>query len=61
VVIKTLTRDFKETVTARAQRKSEFTAALLDEAVSLFSNGEIETARLILQDFVNHNLIFSAG
>ena len=45
-----LTRDFKETVNARVQRDSEFTIALLDEAISLFLNGEPETARLILRD-----------
>jgi hypothetical protein len=48
-----LTRDFKETVNARVQRDSEFTIALLDEAISLFLNGEPETARLILRDIGN--------
>jgi len=45
-----LTRDFKETLNARVQRDSAFAAALLDEAISLFLNGEPETARLILRD-----------
>jgi DNA-binding phage protein len=53
-----LTRDFKETVNARAQREPEFAAALLDEAVSLFLNGEPETARLILRDLVNATVGF---
>jgi DNA-binding phage protein len=56
----TLTRDFKETVNARAQREPEFAAALLDEAVSLFLNGEPETARLILRDLVNATVGFEA-
>jgi hypothetical protein len=43
-----LTRDFTETVNARVQRDPEFAIALLDEAISLFLNGEPETARLIL-------------
>lgn len=47
-----LTRDFKETVNARVQKDSEFAIALLDEAISLFLNGEPETARLILRDTV---------
>ena len=47
-----LTRDFKETVNARVQRDSALAAALLDEAISLFLNGEPETARLILIDVV---------
>ncbi|HBK66313.1 MAG TPA: transcriptional regulator, partial [Cyanobacteria bacterium UBA9226] len=42
-----LTRDFKETINARVQRDHEFAVALLNEAASLFLNGEPETARLI--------------
>lgn len=53
-----LTRDFKETVNARVQRDSTFAAALLDEAISLFLNGEPETARLILRDLVNATIGF---
>lgn len=53
-----LTRDFKETVNLRVQQDSEFATALLNEAVSLFLNGEPETARLILRDIVNATLGF---
>lgn len=53
-----LTRDFKETVNARVQKDSEFAIALLDEAISLFLNGEPETARLILRDIVNATVGF---
>jgi hypothetical protein len=48
-----LTRDFKETINARVQSDSAFAEALLNEAVSLFLNGEPETARLILRDLAN--------
>jgi DNA-binding phage protein len=48
-----ITRDFQETINARVQREPEFAKALLDEAASLFLNGEPETARLILRDLVN--------
>ena len=48
-----ITRDFKETINARVRREPEFAKALLDEAASLFLNGEPETARLILRDLVN--------
>ena len=48
-----ITRDVKETVNARVKRDPEFAKALLDEAASLFLNGEPETARLILRDLVN--------
>jgi DNA-binding phage protein len=56
--IMTLTRDVKETVNARIQRDTTFAAALLDEAISLFLNGEPETARLILRDIVNSTVGF---
>jgi hypothetical protein len=53
-----ITRDFKETVNARVQREPEFAKALLDEAASLFLNGEPETARLILRDIALYNFYF---
>ncbi|MDS3861937.1 transcriptional regulator [Thermosynechococcaceae cyanobacterium BACA0444] len=54
----TLTRDFKETVNSRVQRDPAFATALLDEAISLFLNGEPETARLILRELVNATVGF---
>jgi DNA-binding phage protein len=48
-----LTRDFKETIVARIQSDRAFARALLDEAATLFLNGESETAKLILRDLVN--------
>jgi len=53
-----LTRDFKETVNARVQTDPAFAKALLDEAISLFLNGEPEIARLILRDLVNATIGF---
>ena len=53
-----LTRDFKETVNARIQKDSNFATALLNEAISLFLNGEPETARLILRDLINSTIGF---
>jgi hypothetical protein len=47
-----LTRNFKETVIQRVQNDASFAKALLDEAATLFLNGEPETARLILRDLV---------
>jgi DNA-binding phage protein len=47
------TRDFMETVKERARRDPAFAKALLDEAATLFLNGEPHTARLILRDLVN--------
>ena len=53
-----LTRHKKETVILRVQRDPAFAQALLDEAATLFLNGEPETARLILRDLVNATLGF---
>jgi hypothetical protein len=53
-----LTRDFKVTVLERVQSDPTFAQALLDEAATLFFNGEPETARLILSDLVNAEMGF---
>ena len=53
-----LTRNFKETVIQRVQVDTSFAQALLDEAATLFLNGEPETARLILRDLVNATIGF---
>lgn len=53
-----LTRDFKQTMVERVERDPAFAKALLDEAATLFLNGEPETARLILRDLVNATLGF---
>lgn len=55
-----LTRDFRETVSARAARDAAFAKALLDEAATLFLNGDPHTARLMLRDLVNASLGFEA-
>ena len=54
----TLTRNFKKTVIQRVQGDSSFAQALLDEAATLFLNGEPETARLVLRDLVNATIGF---
>ena len=53
-----LTRNFKETVLERVHRDEAFATALLDEAATLFLNGEPETARLVLRDLVNATIGF---
>ena len=55
-----LTRDFKTTVQARAKRDPAFAQALLDEAVTLFLNGEPETAKRVLRDLVNATVGFES-
>lgn len=53
-----MTRDFKKTVKEHVQRDPEFSIALLDEAISLFLNGEPDVARLVLRDLVNATIGF---
>ncbi len=48
-----LTRSFKETVRARAQRDPEFRYALLQEAIEQFINGDVDSGRNILSNYVN--------
>jgi DNA-binding phage protein len=53
-----LTRDSRDTVVERVKRDPAFATALLDEAVTLFLNGEPDTARLVLRDLVNATVGF---
>lgn len=53
-----LTRDYKESIKERSSVDPEFANALLDEAISLFLNGEPDTARLVLRDLVNATIGF---
>lgn len=53
-----LTRDFKETVTARMRRDPRFAVALLDEAVTAFLCGEPDLARQVLRELVNATVGF---
>jgi DNA-binding phage protein len=53
-----LTRAFKETVMDRVKRDPAFAKGLLDEAATLFLNGDPQTARLVLRDLVNATLGF---
>jgi DNA-binding phage protein len=53
-----LTRNFKASIQERVERDGAFAQALLDEAATLFLNGEPETARVILRDLVNATMGF---
>ena len=53
-----MTRDSSQTVMERAKRDPAFAKALLDEAVTLFLNGEPDTARIVLRDLVNATVGF---
>jgi DNA-binding phage protein len=53
-----LTRDFKETIKARADADAGFRAALLTEAVELLLEGEVDAGKLVLRDYINATVGF---
>jgi len=53
-----LSRNFKETIKARAERDTAFRVGLLEEALSAFIDGDLETGKLLLRDYVNATVGF---
>ena len=53
-----LTHDFKEIIRARAQRDHKFRQALLREAVGSILNGDLDTGKAVLRDYVNATVGF---
>ena len=53
-----LTREFKETVAARAQRNPRFREALFTEAINAYLGGETKAGKAILRDLVNATVGF---
>lgn len=54
-----LTRDFKETIRARAARDSRFRKELLREGVECMLAGDTATGKTILRDYINATLGFA--
>jgi DNA-binding phage protein len=54
-----LTRDFKETIRARAERDPKFRKDLLREGVECMLGGDISTAKIILRDYINATVGFT--
>ena len=53
-----LTRNFKETIKQRAEKDPAFRVGLLTEAAECILNGEVDTAKVLLRDYVNATLGF---
>lgn len=53
-----LTRDFKETVKERAEKDVEFRVGLLTEAAECLINGDVETTKILLRDYINATIGF---
>lgn len=54
-----LTRDFRETVKARAYRDPAFRAGLYREAVQSLLDGDLGTTKILLRDFINATVGFA--
>src|SRR5271165_4291220 len=54
-----LTRDFKETIRARAVRDPKFRRELLREGVECMLAGDTATAKTILRDYINATVGFA--
>ncbi len=53
-----LTREFRETVRARAQADARYRAAMFTEAVNELLAGDLATGKALLRDYVNATLTF---
>lgn len=53
-----LTRSFKESVQARVRKDAVFREALLTEGVEALLNGDLETGKTILRDYINATVGF---
>ncbi len=53
-----LTRDFRQTVQARAAREPAFRKALFQEAVQTLLEGDIDAGRAAMRDYINATIGF---
>jgi hypothetical protein len=53
-----LTRDFKQTIQARAARDAAFRRHLLKEAVDCMLAGDVDTGKTVLRDYINATVGF---
>jgi len=58
VLIMTVTRDFKETIQAKALKDPEFRKGLLTESIESMLEGDIETGKSLMRDYINATLGF---
>jgi len=53
-----LTKDFMDTIQARAQRDAAFRRALLQEGIECLLAGDIGTGKAVLRDYINATIGF---
>jgi len=54
-----LTREFKETVVARIKKDTRYRRALLAASIDAFLDGDIDTGKSILRDYINATIGFN--
>lgn len=54
-----LTRDFKETIKARAEHDSAFRKELLIEGIESLLSGDMNTGKAVLRDYINATVGFA--
>ena len=54
----TLTKDFKETIMARAKRDKKFCEAMLCEAINELLTGDVDAGKAILRDYIKATVSF---
>jgi DNA-binding phage protein len=55
-----LTRSFKDPIKAKIKAHPEFRQAIFQEAVQTFIEGDADSARIVLRDFINATVGFQA-
>jgi len=55
-----LTRSFKKFVKSRVERDPKFRQALFQEAVQTLVEGDVDTAKSVLRDYINATIGFDA-
>lgn len=53
-----LTRQFKETIQARLERDPDFRKELLKEGIDSLLSGDLDTAKVVLRDYINATIGF---
>lgn len=54
----TLTKNFKETIMARAKKDKKFCEAMLAEAITELLTGDVDAGKAILRDYINATVSF---
>jgi hypothetical protein len=53
-----LTKEFKSTVMARANKDKKFCEAMLSEAITELLSGDVDVGKAILRDYINATITF---